>query len=225
MAPTSSPLPRGPHHLPRETVEASQRDRVLRGMVDSVAERTYAGASVADVIARAGVSRRTFYEHFANKEECFLAAYDRGWHQLSEVLTGAARTSQASSDDPVDWLRASLGAHLRFMADEPAFARSFFIEVLAAGPAALERRAEVHAAFASMTRAWHRRARSTSEAFHPVPDGTYRALVGAMHELVVDRVRGGRTSDLGDLEPTLLYVHLALLGDAATAAASTPEAT
>src|SRR3954463_3168983 len=71
-------LPRGRHAAPREVVAESQRERLLVAMADAVAEKGYAHAAVADVIERAGVSRRTFYEHYANKEECFLAAYDAG---------------------------------------------------------------------------------------------------------------------------------------------------
>ena len=69
-------LPRGPHRLAREVVEASQRGRLLDAMARVVAEKGYGAASVADVIARAGVSRQTFYVHFRDKLDCFLAAYD-----------------------------------------------------------------------------------------------------------------------------------------------------
>jgi AcrR family transcriptional regulator len=69
-------LPHGPHGLGREQVARHQRARLYRGMVESVYQRGYAGTSVANVIALAGVSRRAFYEQFSNKEDCFLATYD-----------------------------------------------------------------------------------------------------------------------------------------------------
>ena len=71
-------LPRGPHRLAREEVLASQRGRMLAAIAEAVAEKGYAATTVADVVGRAGVSRKTFYEHFADKEECFLAAWDAG---------------------------------------------------------------------------------------------------------------------------------------------------
>ena len=69
-------LPRGPHSLTREQVATNQRRRLLEGMIDAIGEKGYAAITVSDVIKRAGVSRKAFYEHFANKEECFLATYD-----------------------------------------------------------------------------------------------------------------------------------------------------
>src|SRR5918996_5397040 len=69
-------LPAGQHKLPREFVLRSQRDRMLDAMAQACAFEGYGGATVAAVIARAGVSRRTFYEHFRDREDCFLAAYD-----------------------------------------------------------------------------------------------------------------------------------------------------
>ena len=76
--PADPPLPRGRHAAPREVVWESQRGRLLAAMAEVVASKGYGAVAVRDVIARAGVSRKTFYEHFDNKEECFLAAYDAG---------------------------------------------------------------------------------------------------------------------------------------------------
>src|SRR3712207_4871654 len=89
MTQTRTVLPRGRHAAPREVVWQSQRDRLLAAMADAVAEKGYAKASVADVIERAGVSRKTFYEHFANKEECFLAASDAGDDLLLAAINDA----------------------------------------------------------------------------------------------------------------------------------------
>src|SRR4051794_24859038 len=69
-------LPRGRHGLPREAVAESQRNRIHQGMIEVVSERGYPETRVVDVIGVAGVSRKTFYELFDSKEDCFLAAYD-----------------------------------------------------------------------------------------------------------------------------------------------------
>src|SRR5213080_4602099 len=89
----SRPLPRGPHGLERDVVLASQRGRMLGAMADAVASKSYAATTVADVVAGAGVSRKTFYEHFRDKEECFLAAFDAGVGLVLEAIT-AARPAQ-----------------------------------------------------------------------------------------------------------------------------------
>src|SRR2546421_4217944 len=120
------PLPRGPHHLERAVVLASQRGRMLDAMAEAVAAKGYGAATVADVVAGAGVSRRTFYEHFSDKEECFLAAYDAG----VDILLGHL-VEQAAAADGLDWrerTRRGVRAYLDVLAAEPAFARTFLIE-------------------------------------------------------------------------------------------------
>ena len=126
-------LPRGPHQLDREVVRASQRGRLLDAMAEVVAERGYAATTVADVIGAAGVSRKTFYEHFRDKEDCFLAAYDAG----VDLLLGAVRDAGETGGDLIERARARTRRYLETLAAEPAFARTFLIEVAAAGPAAL----------------------------------------------------------------------------------------
>lgn len=69
------PLPRGRHGLPREVVQNNQRARLLAGAAKAVEERGFAKVTIGDIVRHAAVSRRTFYEHFADKEECFKAAF------------------------------------------------------------------------------------------------------------------------------------------------------
>src|ERR1700682_6499004 len=76
LTPMYRRLPHGPHGMEREEVARHQRARLYGGMIESIAQRGYAGTTVAHVIGLAGVSRRAFYEQFANKEECFLATHD-----------------------------------------------------------------------------------------------------------------------------------------------------
>src|SRR3954468_9415515 len=108
------PLPRGPHGLERDVVLASQRARVLGAMGEAVARKTYAGTTVADVVAGAGVSRKTFYEHFRAKEECFLAAFDAGVAMLLQAITDA----RPDQDDHtwLDLMRARVRAYLETLA-------------------------------------------------------------------------------------------------------------
>src|SRR5688572_25002049 len=127
-------LPRGRHGLTREEVITSQRGRMLAAMADAVAERGYANTSVAEVTRRAGVSRETFYEQFADKEACFLAAYDGALQLLREHVGHAAGEASAGGASREDALRAALDAYLHTLATEPAVARTFLIEVYAAGP-------------------------------------------------------------------------------------------
>src|SRR4051794_5075686 len=93
--PPARPLPRGPHRLARADVMASQRGRMLDAIAQVVAEKGYGAVTVADVVERAGVSRKTFYEHFRDKESCFLAAYDAGVDVLIATMRAAGGETRA----------------------------------------------------------------------------------------------------------------------------------
>src|SRR3954453_6695787 len=125
-------LPRGRHAAPREVVAESQRERLLVAMADATAAKGYANVGVAAVIGRAGVSRRSFYEHFANKEDAFLAAYDAGVAGLLDAIAEAEQAAGAATGQSGGLLaraRAGTEVYLQLLADNPAFARTFLIEV------------------------------------------------------------------------------------------------
>jgi AcrR family transcriptional regulator len=213
--PASRPLPRGPHRLAREVILASQRGRMLEAMAESVAGKGYGSTTVADVVGRAGVSRKTFYEHFTDKEDCFLAAYDA----CVDILMTQVIDAREGIDDWGAAMRASLRAYLEVMAAEPALARTFFVEVLAAGPRALERRAEVHSRFADLSRNLHEQMRRAHPELPELPEAVFHAMVGAINELVFEFVREGRTADLPELEEPILYLQVAVFAGHARAEA------
>lgn len=212
--PELTALPKGPHRLGRDVVRASQRRRMLDALTETVAEHGYSALTVTAVVSGAGVSRKTFYEHWHDRDECFLDAYEDGLTALRAEMAAAAVAAVAAGADIIEQLRASVRTYLTFLAQRPALARTFVLEVLAAGPAALERRAAAYAEFADVTRQWHQQARATKGApVREVPDAVYAAVVGAGHSLVAEHVRLGRTCQLPELEPMIMYVHLALLAD------------
>ena len=198
-------------------IAASQRGRLLDAMAETVAAKGYAATTVADVIARAGVSRRTFYEHFRDKEDCFLAAYETG----VEVLLETVRTAGDGATDPIGRAQARVRAYLETLAGEPAFARTFLIEVAAAGPRALARREAVHDRFAELIREGTELARREVPGLPVVPDEAYLAAVGAADIVVSRWVDAGRTAELGALEDAILHIQLSLLGGAPQAPAAT----
>jgi len=203
----AAPLPRGRHAASRAVVEESQRGRLLGAMAAVVAEKGYARTAVADVISRAGVSRKSFYEHFANKEECFLLAYDAG----VDLTLGMIEDALAAEPDPLAATLAGVQGYLRALAAHPAFARTFLIEALGAGAAALDRRAAVHARFAAQLGAAHEAARVALPTLPAVPDSRMRACVGAVDELVVEHVRVAGPEGLEALTPAVVDVVVGLL--------------
>jgi AcrR family transcriptional regulator len=211
-------LPRGRHAAPREVVAESQRERLLVATADATATKGYANVAVADVIERAGVSRRSFYEHFSNKEEAFLAAYDAGVSGLLDAIAEAESEAVASAEAAgqgsaalLAGARAGTEVYLQLLADNPAFARTFLIEVLGAGPEALERRAAVHARFAQRL-ADSFGAIAEAAGGLPVPaDYVFRAAVGAIHELVTQRLLEDGAAALPELLGPILEIELRLL--------------
>ncbi len=162
----------------------AQRARLLEAVVQVVAEKGYAAATVADVVRRAGVSRTTFYEKFASKEACFLDAYRAGVDVLIARIRSATRAVEG------DWraeLRAGIGAYLRTLQAEPRFARTYSVEIHAAGPAALDARTEALRQFAGRYARTARRAGAS-----PHPEALY-VLTAGTEQLVAERVRQGRT--------------------------------
>src|SRR3954470_19221349 len=200
------PLPRGPHNLTRDDVLASQRQRMTDAMAAAVAGKGYASTTVGDVVAGAGVSRKTFYEHFRDKEECFLAAFDAG----VEALLAAIVAAEPAGPGWIEALRARVRAYLVTLASRPEFARTFLIEVFAAGPRALERRAQVHERFAQLIADLYTQTGREFPELPAVADPIWTAAVGALNELVTVHVREGRTERLPELEDTLVYVQVAL---------------
>jgi AcrR family transcriptional regulator len=201
-------LPRGRHAAPRELVAESQRERLLVAMADATAAKGYAHVAVADVIERAGVSRRSFYEHFANKEECFLAAYDAG---VAGLLAAIGDAEQEAGEGLPARARAGTEVYLRLLGDNPAFARTFLIEVLGAGPEALARRDAVHARFADrLAESFRALAGDAGDVPEP-PAYVFRAAVGAIHELVIDCLLKEGAEALPTLLGPVLDIELRLL--------------
>jgi len=198
-------LPPGRHGLSRDEVTGSQRERLLRGMAEAVTERGYANVTVADVIKRAGVSRETFYEQFTNKEDCFMAAYDTIvvalLKALEEAISPPPGTDAGGLRDLIDRI---VGRYLDEL-NETTLAWAFLIEINAAGPAAVKRRAEAQArgmeAVAAALGANDARQRFACDAL-------FVTIVG----MATHRVAAGEAENLGELrEPLVELAHSTLL--------------
>jgi AcrR family transcriptional regulator len=193
-------LPRGAHGLDPGVVAASQRTRLLEAVGRAVAEKGYAGATIDDIVRGAGVSKKTFYDHFSDKLDCFLAAYEAA----SDELLARLREAQSAPGGWLERTRAGIRAYLRWLAAEPALARVFLIEVAAAGPVAAERRERIRDRYAELLR--------ELQADNPeLPDEVFHALVAAVDEVVVRHIRESGGADLTELEPLLLHLQVALL--------------
>ena len=200
-AAVSPRLPAGRHGLPREFIAQNQRERIITALVDTVAERGYNATTVAHITKAASVSRRTFYEHFADKEACFLAAYEMVADHIRDSMQVAAEAFE-------EWpqkVRAALGTMLSFLAGEPELARVCMIEPVAAGgEIAAKHRASMQG-FVEILKA----GRPEHSGERPLPEATEATLVGGIVSLIVREINAGRTEKLESLLPDLVELTLA----------------
>jgi AcrR family transcriptional regulator len=211
FAPTIPGVPSGYSGLPRELVEASQRQRLLHGVTVTVAEKGYGSATIVDITARAGVSKKTFYQHFPDKLSCFLAAHDVGCQAMLDAVTNASLDALKAGADPIEQLRCANRGYLTFLIEEEPYARTFFLETLAAGPEAIARYRRCRDGFVTSLRAWHDHARRRHPAWPSATQLAYEAAMGAAHELALARIATGRTGELASLEDDFVNIQLAIL--------------
>jgi AcrR family transcriptional regulator len=192
----------------REGVVDLQRARLTGSMTELVRERGGAGVTVAHVVARSGVSRRTFYELFEDREACFLAAFDR-------ALAGAGERTLAAYAAPARWndrVRAGIEALLGFFDEEPAMGFLCVVGALGAGGRALERRAEVIAVLVDAVHEGRREARAGRRINRLVAEGVVGAVLAVLHTRLQERDGGPL---LALLNPLMSIVVLPYLGPAA----------
>jgi AcrR family transcriptional regulator len=194
-------LPAGRHGLPREFIQQNQRERIITALVDTVAERGYNATTVAHITKAASVSRRTFYEHFADKEACFLAAYE----MVADHIRSSMRAAAGSFSDWPQQVRAALATMLRFLAAEPELARLCMVEPVAAGGEIAARYRATMQDFVTILKA----GRPQHSGERPLPDATEETLVGGIVSLIVREISASRTEELEKLLPDLVELILA----------------
>lgn len=190
-------FPPGVRTLPADLVKAIQRERLLAAMIGAVTTTGYNALTVQGVLARAGISRPTFYEQFDDKEDCFLAAFDASAAQMR------MRIEAAVADSGPDWrdrLRNGIAGLLRFIAEEPEAARVVIVEARASSPAGLRRRDELLDHFAACIDALVR-----EDLDEPPSVIAAAGVVGGIESVLYARLQKGETDDLEALLPSLMY--------------------
>ncbi len=197
-------LPPGPKLLSRDQVVQSQRERLLEGMAEAVAEKGYARTSVADVIERAEVSRATFYQLFDNKDDCFRAAFDAFAARLAELLASVLQGLKlAGNVPPMVKLDRVVTAYLAVLQGAPAHARVFLVEVYAAGPDAVRQRQESLERFIDVVAETHRGCRGLLGT-EPEQRFAVTAVVQAVSAMVTNAVAMNDFEALAELRGPLI---------------------
>jgi AcrR family transcriptional regulator len=207
-------------------VSANQRGRMIDATIEVVGEKGYADLTVADVIKRAGVSRRAFYEHFSNREDCFLATYDAIMSASSAALASALGSNggyangngHAGGDGRTNGRGGANGANMAGTALEssaqgaiealfqralrrPTVLRVLMTEIGAAGPEGVKRREQLGAAYESSLR----EALGLPPGPGPIPNPVLRGVLGGLSTVLYNHVQSGRRkSQLFDQVPDLV---------------------
>jgi AcrR family transcriptional regulator len=191
-------LPPGRHGIPREAVVQNQRERILRAVVDVASVAGYGTMVVEDIISTAGVSRRTFYDYFPNKEAAFLDAYDQAVDQLRNNVSEA----YAIEGNIFERTTSAVAALINTLADDPAMAEMGVVEVLAAGAEAIERRGRAMQRLSTLITEGVASAGATDES---MPSLTAETIAGGIHEVIYSRVLRGELEELRQMVPDLVY--------------------
>jgi AcrR family transcriptional regulator len=199
MPESAPPVPRGRHAPPLEVRLQRQRARLFAAAAAVFARLGYAEASAEAISREAGMSKATFYEHFANKEECILALFDAAAAQVRDAVAASTETGDTPEVRVHEGVRAFLTALVAF----PDHARTLLVEIIGAGPRAAERRNAVLQDFADFI---VRENATAAERYGAPrlksPDDAY-ALVGGIVELASRQLRHGQPPDPLALEPVI----------------------
>jgi AcrR family transcriptional regulator len=188
--------PPGRQRLSREFIARHQRARIVAALAEETMERGYRAVTVADIVRRAGIARNTFYDNFASKEDCFLAAQDFAVEESLRRVVDAATEKEGWEER----LAAGLGAFLQYVESEPALARTCIVEALSAGPAAQERYEQSLQAFIPLLRI----GREDAPDGEDLPDTLEETIVGGIFWVIYQRIVLGQTEQIEALLPDLV---------------------
>lgn len=184
-------LPRGRNALDRETVAASQQERLLEAICELTVHEGFGAITVNQLIARAGVAKPTFYEHFESKEACLFMWVDREIERLIEEI-GVAVQPESTTEDRV---RMGVTAVVEFMAADEDRARVLLLECFAAGRTVQRRIDAAYEQLAQLYQALREEWRVDHPEDPPMSRVRARAIVGAIKEPLAGAIRDGRAED------------------------------
>ncbi|MDP3230372.1 MAG: TetR/AcrR family transcriptional regulator [Acidovorax sp.] len=183
------------------------RARLLEGMARAVAAKGYADTTIADIVREASVSRRTFYENYADKAECLIALY--------EVASGnAIAVLRAAMDPHSDWqaqVEQAMAAYFGVLARNPVLLRTLFIDILGLGTPGLAARRRANQQLADLMLDVVNNRPGERKRKAPLQPMMAMAVVGGINEMVLQAIEQGRAGGLQDLvEPSAALLRAAI---------------
>jgi AcrR family transcriptional regulator len=182
--------------IPVDIGEQSQRQRIIDAMIESCAEKTYMGTTIADIVKRASISRTTFYKRFPNKRACFDGALDF----CIEALRDAAAGSHTPTAPPAEAVGGAVAATLDLLAAKPALAQLVMGDAVTVEPAIVVRYRKL--LLPALERLWD--GEGEPQPRHSDP----RLAFGRVQVLIFSQIAGGHTDRLTELLPEIVYLAL-----------------
>lgn len=189
-------LPRGPRGLPKVEALHAQKVRLIHGIAQAVAEKGYAATTVADITAKAGVSRTTFYELFKDKEACYLF----GLRSTSGTHLKVVRGAFAPDEHPAGQLVQAIHAFFAFPLLDPAFAKAFIVEADGISSAVDGLIDELRANFAAALKDWFAAMQATYPEIEAPAEQRYELLLAALWVYLKVRVRNRQSASDADFQ-------------------------
>jgi AcrR family transcriptional regulator len=193
-------IPAGRHTLPPEEVSERQRERLLRAMASCASDLGYQATTVADVVRVAKTSRSAFYDHFADKQECFLEVYRR----TTAMFISAALEAAAQVEPWQDKLEAGISTYFEWMAEHPEVARATIIEIHEAGSEGLAARSKALHEWMRTIEGVAILARRVGEELPELDEVAFAAIILAAEAYVHDYARRGCVRRVREKAPAVL---------------------
>jgi AcrR family transcriptional regulator len=201
-------VPRGRHAPPLEVRQSRQRGRLFAAAAAVFARVGYADATAEAIAREAGMSKATFYEHFGNKEDCIVALFDAATELVLDAMRDAA--ARDAAEDPRQRVHSTLGAFLETLASYPDESQTLLVEIVGAGPRAMERRDRALESVAQYLEELNAQDAERGATPRLAPHDAF-AIVGAVVELASRQIRTGVPDDIRELEPVVERLTLGLL--------------
>jgi AcrR family transcriptional regulator len=200
-------LPRGPHGLARDVVLASQRGRLLSAFVALAAERGVAAVTISDIVRRAGTAKRTFYEHFTDKDDCFLQAFEGA----SGLMVGTVVDAVAAEPDPIARIEVGTRAYLDALLEHPEVTILFHTHMRAGGPQLAQRWTAWVDALARALVQWREESRATRPDLPELTRLQATMAIAGINEIVSNTLAAEGLDGIGAVADELVSVTVAFL--------------
>jgi AcrR family transcriptional regulator len=175
------------------------RSRLLAGLATVLESKTLAELYADDIVRTAGVSKRTFYQHFKNKQECFLALYEEN---SAYIMTTLLHATQDESLSMVERVERGAEVYLAAMQAQAPLMKRLYIDILTLGSEGLAARRRVIGMFALLITDMYSKEQQRLPSLPDIPEVMLTGIIAGLNELILYRIEDGKADELTELAST-----------------------